>query len=278
MWRKSRLKETKPEETLQNLGPMISEHRLRRELRILHLTLAIIGLAGTAIAGVLAVWRWLFAYRHYGPAAIERWTSPALWTAMGFAVVGLIGLISIRQSRGLRVNLYTYGMTFHRGRQEETLMWSQIVYIHTAAVRYGLSSLAWGAQTTLELHTNDKRQVRLTHALTNLSSLAETIKRNVYPNLLAEYRRNLNQGDAIHFGPLLLTIKGVQQGQQFLRWQDLSQVALGRGLLLITPHEHSQGARMRIPANLVPNVDLCVQLIEHLILNQAENHTVTPKA
>ena len=271
------MKETKPEEKIQSLGPMISEHRLRRELSILYPALAIIGLVGTAIAGVLAVLCWLFAYRHYGPAAIVRWTTPALWTATGFALVALGGLISYWRSRGLRVYLYDLGMVYQRGYQEETLLWEQITQIHTAAVRYGLSSLAWGAQTTLELHADDKRHVRLTHALTDLSSLAETIKRNVYPNLLAEYRRNLNQGGAINFGPLLLTLKGVQQGQQFIRWQDLSQTTLGRGLLLITPHEHDQGTKMRIPANLVPNVDLCVQLIEHLRINRAEGDTVKPK-
>lgn len=271
------MKETKPEEKIQDIGPMISEHRLRRELSIIYSALAIIGLIGTAISCILAVWFWLFAYRHYGPAAIVRWTTPALWTATGFALVALIGLISFWRSRGLRVCLYDLGMIYQRGRQEEILLWDQIIQIHTAAVRYGLSSLAWGAQTTLELHTDDNRLVRLNHALTDLSSLAETIKRNVYPNLLAEYRRDLNQGVAINFGPLLLTLKGVQQGQQFIRWQDISQITLGRGLLLITPHEHDQGTKMRIPANRVPNVDLCVQLIEHLKINRTEGYTIKPK-
>ena len=256
---------------------MISEHRLRRELRALYSALAIIGLIGTAIAGILAVWFWLFAYRHYGPAAIARWTVPPLWSAMGFALVALVGLISSWRSRGLRVSLYDLGLVYQRGRQEKTLLWDQILQIHTTAVRYGLSSLVWGAQTTLELHTDDNRLVRLNHALTDLSSLAETIKRNVYPNLLDEYRRDLNQGNAINFGPLLLTLKGIQQGQRFIPWQDINQITLGRGSLLITPHEHDQGTKIRIPANQVPNVDLCVQLIEHLKINRLEGHSVTPE-
>ena len=192
-------------------------------------------------------------------------------------LVTLVGLISFWRSRGLRVYLYDLGLVYQRGRQEETLRWDQIIQIHTAAVRYGLSSLVWGAQTTLELHTDDNRLIRLNHALTDLSSLAETIKRNVYPNLLEEYRRDLNQGNAINFGPLLLTLKGIQQGQLFIPWQDINQIILGRGLLLITPHGHDQGTKMRIPAKQVPNVDLCVQLIEHLKTNRKEEHTVKPK-
>ena len=271
------MKENKSEEKIQALGSMISEHRLRRQLRILYSAMAIIGLIGAATSGILAVWFWFFAYRHYGPAAIVRWTEPALWTAAGFALVALAGMISFWRSRGLRVYLYERGLIYQRGRQEETLRWNQIIQIHTAAVRYGLSSIVWGGQTTLELHTDDHRLVRLNHALTDLSSLAETVKRNVYPNLLDEYRRLLNQGDAIHFGPFLVTLKGIQQDQRFIPWQNINQITLGRGLLLITPNENVQGIKMSIPANQVPNVDLCVQLIEHLKINRVEEHTVKPK-
>ena len=271
------MKEIESEEKFQALGPMISEHRLRRELRVLYSALTIIGLMGTAISCVLAVWFWLFAYRHYGPAAIVRWTVPAIWSAAGFALVALVGLISFWRSRGLRVSLHDLGLVYQGGRQQETLRWNQIIQIHTAAVRYGLSSLVWGGQTTLELHSDDNRLIRLNHALTDLSSLAEAIKRNVYPNLLDEYRRDLNQGNAINFGPLLLTLKGIQQGQRFVPWQDINQITLGRGLLLITLHEADQGAKIRIPANQVPNVDLCVQLIEHLKINRFEEHATEPK-
>jgi hypothetical protein len=252
----------------QDLGPLLREHRLRRELAILYPALAILGLSGTAIACVWAAWRWLFAFNNYGSAAIWRWTTPALLTALGFASLGILGLILTWRSRGLRTSLYKSGMVYQRGRHKETLLWDQIQRVHTSAVSYGFSSLAWGAQTTLKLHSNDGRQLRLTHAVTDMSGLAETIKHQIFPGLLETYRRKYNQGDTLSFGPLSLTKNGVQRRDQMLPWENLGRISLGRGVLLIEPTDHNKDKRIRIPANRVPNVEICAQLIEHIWASQ----------
>ncbi|HEY47501.1 MAG TPA: hypothetical protein G4O14_12045 [Anaerolineae bacterium] len=256
------------------LGPLLREHRLRRELAILYPTLAILGLSGTAIAAVWTAWRWLFAFNNYGAAAIWRWTTPALLTALGFASLGILGLILTWRSRGFRINLHTLGMVYRRGRYKEKLLWNQIQHVHTSAVSYGFSNIAWGAKTILKIHTSDGRQLHLTHALTDMNGLVEFIKSQVYPGLLEEYRRKYNQGDPLSFGPLILTAKGVQREDQMLQWEDLGRISLGRGMLSL---ETIDGQRIRIPAHRVPNVEICTQLIEHLRSRQGANHSVNTK-
>jgi len=263
-----KLKNTKNKEPRIDLGPLIREHHLRRELAILYKTLAIIGLGGTAMAGGLAVWRWNFAYRHYGPVAISRWTAPALWAVICFSLVGLFGLLSAVRSKNLRVSLHTSGMTFVRGRRHQTILWKEINSIHTTAVRYGLLSLVWGAETTLILHTNNRRIIRLTQVLNDLSSLAETVKHHVYPGLLTEYRQIISQGGSLPFGPLLLTPDGVQRGREFLSWQDIGKISLERGRLRIPSRQNRKSSQIRVPVRQVPNIDLCVQLIQHLTAGQ----------
>ena len=254
-----------------NLGPLLREHRLRRELAILYPALVILGLSGTAIAAVWTAWRWLFAYNNYGSAAIWRWTTPALLTVLGFASLGILGLILTWRSRGFRINLHALGMIYRRGRHKQTLLWNQIQHIHTSAVSYGFSNLAWGARTILSISTDDDRHLHLTHALTDMNGLAEFIKSQVYPGLLEEYRRKYNQGDPLSFGPLILTAKDVRREDQILQWENLGRVSLGRGMLSL---EATDGQGIRIPAHRVPNVEICTQLIEHLKASQGVNHTV----
>jgi hypothetical protein len=165
-------------------------------------------------------------------------------------------------------------MVYRRGRHKEKILWNQIQRVHTSAVSYGFSNLAWGAQTTLRIHTNDGRQLHLTHSLTDMNGLAEFIKSQVYPGLLEEYRRKYNQGDPLSFGPLFLTANGVQRNDQMLQWENLGRVSLGRGMLSLEP---TDGKRIRIPAHRVPNVEICTQLIEHLRARQGANHTVDTK-
>jgi hypothetical protein len=270
------LTEVNANQVHHHLGPLLREHRLRRELAILYPALAILGLSGTAIACVWTAWRWLFAYNNYGSAAIWRWTTPALLTVLGFASLGILGLILTWRSRGFRISLHTSGMVYRRGRRKETLLWNEIQRVHTSAVSYGFSSLAWGAQTNLKLHTNDGRQLRLTHALTDMSGLAETIKHQIFPGLLETYRRMFNQGETLSFGPLSLTETGVQHQDQILPWGNLGRVSLGRGVLLLETTDSDKGNRIRIPAHRVPNVEICTQLIEHLRARQGGNHTVDP--
>ena len=257
-----------------NLGPLLREHRLRRELAILYPALAILGLSGTAIAVVWTAWRWLFAFNNYGSAAIWRWTTPALLTVLGFASLGILGLILTWRSRGFRINIYKFGMVYRRGRLKEILLWDQIQRVHTSAVSYGFSNFAWGAQTILRIYTSDDRQLNLTHALTNMNDLAEFIKSQVYPGLLEEYRGKYNQGDPLSFGPLILTTEGVQHKDQMLQWGNLGRISLGQGMLFLEP---ANGPKIRIPAHRVPNVEICTQLIEHLRGRQGANHSVDTK-
>lgn len=257
-----------------NLGPLLREHRLRREIAILYPALAILGLSGTAIAVVWTAWRWLFAFNNYGSAAIWRWTTPALLTALGFASLGILGLILTWRSRAFRINLHSLGMVYRRGRQQEKVLWNQIQHIHTSAVSYGFSNYAWGAQTTLRLYTSDDRQLYLTHALTDMNGLAEFIKRQVYPGLLEDYRRKYNQGDSLSFGPLILTTKGLHRKDQILQWENIRRVSLGQGILSL---ERTDGQKIRVPAHRVPNVEICTQLIDHLRARQGANHTVDTK-
>jgi hypothetical protein len=257
-----------------NLGPLLREHRLRRELAILYPALAILGLSGTAIAAVWTAWRWLFALNNYGSAAIWRWTTPALLSVLGFASLGILGLILTWRSRGFRINLHTLGMVYRRGRHKEKLLWDQIQRVHTSAVSYGFLNFAWGAQTTLKIIASDSRQLNLTHALTDMNGLAEFIKSQVYPGIMEEYRGMYNQGDPLSFGPLILTAKGIQHKDQMLQWENLGRVSLGRGILSLEP---TDGPRIRIPAHRVPNIEICTQLIEHLRPRQGANHTVDTK-
>jgi hypothetical protein len=262
-------KHVKRKEPRRDLGPLIREHHLRKELAILYKTLSIIGLGGIVIAGGLAMWRWYFAYSHYGPVAISRWTTPALWAVIFFSLVSLFGLLSVSRSKKLLVGLYASGMIYQRGRQQQTILWEEINSIHTAVVRYGLMSLVWGAETTLILYTNNRRKIRLTQVLNDLSSLAETVKHHVYPRLLTEYRRIISQSGSLPFGPLLLTPKGVQRGRDFLSWQDIGKISLRRGRLLIPSRQNQKSSQIRVPVHQVPNIDLCVQLIQHLTTSQA---------
>jgi hypothetical protein len=262
--------EEKTNTTWHTLGPLTRDYRLRRGLRISYPATAILGLLGMAATLALGIWRWYFAFRHYGPAAVLRWSTPALWVSLGLGIVGLVGLITTLRTYNLHVGVHPAGLTYQRGHRREAIPWTHIKHIHTAVIRYGLLGLAWGGQMTLSLHTVDNRELRLTQTLSDLKDLVEMIKRNVYPGLLSQYREELSRDEPVPFGPLLLDRQGLRRGHQTIQWEDLEGFSLNRGVLEIQPRHRTRDSRMRIPTYQIPNIDLCIQLIQFLMQSQSE--------
>lgn len=257
------------------LGRLLSEHRPRPELCRLHGILAALGLSGAALSLAYGVVRWYFAFAHFGPSSVWRWSLPFLGVGAGLLVAGLYGLVTRWNLKRLRIGVHQGGLMLQRGRKLRTIPWSKITRIHTSAVRYRLPTLARRsrAELTLYLDASDPHpsepelplsRIRLTHALTDLDLLAESVKRQVYPGLVARYARSFNQGDPLSFGGLILTREGLRKGRHTLRWQDLGGVTLQQGMLVLVPAAAGRGATIRLPSSHLPNVDLCIQLIQYL--------------
>jgi hypothetical protein len=234
----------------------------------------VIGFGGAAATGLIAAWRWYFAYRHFGPALVTRWSAPALWICLGLISLGAYGLSAWWRSRGLRLRVYENGIRFNQGRRRGDFRWEQIRQIHTTVVHYGLLGLTWGRRTVLTLLMDDNQQLNLTHTLSEMDVLTKNIKRYIYPVLLGQYRENLRYGHPISFGPLIVTSHGIKQGQRKWEWEDLERATLDHGVLRIQTNAKGRHADIRLSVEEVPNVDLCMQLIQHF----TEIQKLSPKS
>jgi hypothetical protein len=247
------------------LGPVIREHRSRRGAeRGLMVAGWLILLAGM-VAGLWAVLRGLFAYQTYGPLAVDRWSAPPGYAAAALALVGGALLILGRQRSRAIVRRHAGGLVIERGRQGSAIPWDDIKAIHTSSVRYGPGPLAWGRRDELVLVNREGRRYRLHQSMDDFDELAGAVKQSVYPTLLDAYTRAFNHAQSLPFGPLQITPEGIHNGRKILPWSQVGETRLDRGWLVVTPLEGQSGPRLRFPAHAIPNVDVCLQLIQELI-------------
>lgn len=240
-------------------------HELRKGLRTLYIVVTVLGASGLIAASGFALWSWYFAYRHYGPALVTRWSLPAFGIGLASMILALVGLGLILRNLNLHVGVYLSGITFRRGRQRKRIPWDRIQQIQTSSVRYGFPGLSWGMRTSLTLSLTDGRKIRISDAITDLPNLIKTVKSNVYPRLLSTCRQELNEGQALNFGPISLTPHGVQKEPVLLKWDQIHELTIERGVLLIAGSDTSRDAQIRVPTHRIPNIDLCVSCIRQII-------------
>jgi hypothetical protein len=209
-------------------------------------------------------YRWYLATTQYGPAVVGRWSTPWFIAAAALTGLGFVIAVLMWRSRGLAVSLYDAGLGYRRGGHTKLTPWGDIRRLNASAVRYGIFGLIWGGEMQVRLDLRDGGQIRLTRAVADLPDLVEKIKQRIYPHLLAGYTRAFNQGHAIEFGPITLNGDGVLKGKKLMPWTELAGAELERGVLRLTPVQGGSARRMKVPAHHIPNLDVCLQLIQTL--------------
>ncbi len=246
---------------MTDLGQPMMEHRAERRLRVFHTAMAIGGLLAGGGLTILGLARWEFALRTFGPAVVLRWSGPWLVFGTLLLLIGLAGTGWLIRWNWLRVTTFQNGLEVQGRRRLRTIPWGDIRGVLVSGVRYGMLGLAWGSRSSLRLDLNGGQRVQFTDTLVGLSQLTSLVKRRTYPRLLTESTASLRDGQPIPFGPLSLRPEGVQLGRRRVVWPEVESAELRQGRVVIKLRK--PGAPLRLSAGKLPNVEICLQLIQH---------------
>jgi len=252
----------------RDFGSIISKHDLRKEYRTFSVLLTTIGLSTALISAAIGIFRWYYAYRHFGPAAVVRWSGPAIGLSIVSALLGLLGLACLLHLRGSYAKVCSGGLLIGRRGKTEKIPWDQIHAISTASVRYGFLWFTWGNSSRITLHLKPDGKRTLSQSLSNLDQIAIAAKKYVYPGLLEDYRNSLQQGDAVQFGSVEIKRDELIHGKRCIPWTEISEVTLVRGFLRIHTRSSRWNRSIRLSAQRIPNIDLCFQLMQHFIAEE----------
>lgn len=246
----------------QNATAPVRTHRIRIWLRVAQWAGVLLGGAGVAATLTLGLWRWGLAYSNYGPAVVWRWSLPWFAAAAGLLPLFLLGLLSLWRTRSTRVLVYPSGLVYQRGKRALNIPWQEVAAVRMQGPWFGLRALGVTRPLSLVLKLADGQSVKFAQELSEFKTLVETVKQRVYPPMLRTLTERFNQGEAINFGPLKLDLEGIRLGQRMIPWDQFGHAVLEGGQLTLLPSQESNLRQMRISAAKVPNIDLCVQMIQ----------------
>ena len=108
------------------------------------------------------------------------------------------------------------------------------------------------------------RKSVLTGELAGIAALGETIQREVTARILPRYWEAYNQGKALQFGALGLSKEGISKGRQVLAWDQIEEVKLERGSIVIKK-EAGKLPWASITASSTPNLFVLTSMLEKII-------------
>ncbi len=238
-------------------------YRIRNAVLLRYLGLALLGFIGMLVLIIIGLWRWQFVMVNFGPAVLWRWINPILWGAIGFGLIMMAGLLLLLRNARQEIQLSPMGITWRKGHKLNVHHWNEIENIFFTSVHYGILNFTWANKTEVVLHLENGKQLKINQAFEDIITLVETLKHYVYPQMFEKFRIAFNRGEPMHFGPLTFTSQAILNGRKALRWQDIGKIELQRGVLQIQPIAESRGPQFLIPAHKIPNIDLCVQILNH---------------
>jgi hypothetical protein len=239
--------------------PLLTK-RSRRRL-ILTFFLGSLLAVGTLI---IAVFRWNFAFSHYGPVAVWNWAGPFLILSATLFLIGIIALVFWQVRRFDQAIANPSGLTILRGRKGRTFPWERFTDLRIDIVRYGFSWWTWGNSSSITVSSHEDRQLRFRGSPDDLEKFTKVVKEYLYPLRIADYREQMNSQQVIDFGALQCSPQGLTHRKQLFEWDSLQGTRLEAGQLILTVKRGESNKTIRIQTKFLSNPDLCAQIISNI--------------
>lgn len=259
----------KPFEHVAGLGRLLDVYPLRHRfiVRWGYVFAGLVGLLGGATVLIFALAEAYRRYFQFGPAAVP----PNLWIYLaagsGLILAGLYFELNAYLNWPKAIALFEGGFTILDRSGFHSWRWEEITSVYTSVSRGIYGNTVRGARHRYTLVDRSGKQIVLDDTWKRVDALAAYVRERVTPQLYRRTADAFNRGETLRFGPLLMSKEGgIQFGKKACHWKDIQGVAVKDGFLVMTYGEEGMGhKRKRIPVSTVPNLDVLVSLLHHLV-------------
>ena len=241
-------------------GPLVAIFR-DRPLRWRDIILTFIP-GGLAVLTPLTygVLRKRYALAYFGPVAADAWSQP--WFLLTeIALIAYLGLALSRLKRARQVVLvYKNALAIRIYKNKSYLFfWDQIIGLACTTVQPTFFGRALRARHQIKIFPMGGKPIVLNDRIPNIAELAGRIKAKLYPRLLPNLRKSLNDGNPLDFGPITLRKDSLLIQDKIIPWDQINDINVQRGRLIV---ESGTKRPFKIPAGQIINIEILIQLLQ----------------
>lgn len=164
-----------------------------------------------------------------------------------------------------RVYVCPGGLLYLHGKKTDAIRWDQVEAVWQRVTRRTSYGIQVAITHLYTLRRNDGATFKFDDHLGNVAALGNTIvsetARLLWPRCIAAYQA----GQTVAFGQISLNQQGVSKGKELLPWQEVREINVNRGFIVIWKAGNPARRWKTIAAYLIPNVNVFMALVDSIL-------------
>ena len=222
-------------------------------------------LGGSVVVFLYGLYDTYLAYQQHGPAMIgDRLATPAI-AALVLFLLALAGGWSAYVNWNKGVAVYDKGFVYRDRKGFQPWRWEEVVSLTVAVTRHYTNGIYTGTTHIYTLFNHRNERLVLGDILKGIEQLAAAIEQAIFPNLYEHASTQYNAGQALVFGPLMVSKAGIQIGKRTYPWVEVEQVSIKQGMLKISKKSGGWFSGASVPAASIPNLRVVLSIIDQVV-------------
>jgi len=161
--------------------------------------------------------------------------------------------------------VYQNGLAYLHGKEVITFKWSEIDSIKMEAINFRVFGYVPFGQARDYRISSSSADLRLASTLDQIDDLMAEIRQRVFPSMLERARQELDSGRTVRFGLLAINQYGIQWGNDYYPWIDLSTDGIADGMIHYVPKERRSFRGIHLAVSEIENPDVLLALSNDMI-------------
>lgn len=206
------------------------------------------------------LWRTLYGYSSFGPAAAAAWGKS--WFYLAAFLVILLLLYTFRRLKRAHtwIDIYSWGLEFHfPPNRIKKLIWEEIVGITSYSVKRSLLKPGKRKRHYLVLYSERYKPIHSHPGIKDQDGLKKIIKKHTYKHLQPKLAHAFKQGKTLPFGQVSISKEKLILPNSEVPWDYLEGIAVEKGSFIV---KLTAKNTIEIPIQKIINLEVLIHLIK----------------
>jgi hypothetical protein len=222
-------------------------------------------LAGALLVIFFGIYQAVLATRLHGPALIDDKLAGPFGISLILFALGLLAGWNAFVNWNKGAVVFERGFAYRDRKGLQIWRWEEIASLTSAITRHYTVGIYTGTTHRYTLFSRRNVRLVLTDSFSKVEQLAQEIDQNIFPILYASAASQFNTGQALVFGPVVISKAGIVIGKKIYPWTDVREVSIQRGILKVSRKDGGWFRSARAAAAVIPNLNVLLAIIHQVV-------------